>query len=227
MAYARAYHSNEWCSHPLVDDWRRILRDPANSQVDPVMGNLVVGLRYASEEVHVSESDPTFPQSVDIEDLCSGTCLSKKCNPECCLGGEVLEHHQKVLGRQRLRPHPLLTEISRIKEIEECAYQACEEGTCLQERHETWMAVVVYSTLSPLRRTLKEKNGDESTDAPTRVHETNDDSDSDGSNPPKRDLASEFEQAAAVPTQVRQGVRRNTPICLPCLEHPRFRRDHG
>ena len=55
------------------------------------------------------------------------------------------------------------------------------------------MAVVVYSTLSPLRRTL---NGDDNTDAPVSVRETNDDSDSDDSDSPKRDLASEFEQAA-------------------------------
>ena len=78
--------------------------------------------------------------TVDIEDLCSGTDLRKECNSECCLGGEVSEHHQKVMSRQPLRPHPLLTEISRIKEIEECAYQACDEGTCRQERHETWTA---------------------------------------------------------------------------------------
>ena len=104
VAYARAYHSNEWCSHPLVDDWRRILRDPANSQVDPVMGNLVVGLRYASEEVHVSESDPTFPQSVDIEDLCSGTCLSKKCNPKCCLGPVPPRYPRRAPARSKRSP---------------------------------------------------------------------------------------------------------------------------
>ena len=107
------------------------------------------------------------------------------------------EYHQKVLDRQRLRPHPLLTEIGRIKEIEECTYQACEEGTCFLERHESWMAVMVYSTLSPLRRTLKKKDGDDGTDAPMSVHEPNDDSDSDGSDVPKRNLDSEFEQAAA------------------------------